>query len=219
MCLMITGMLMASNSQASGRGETGGESSAIDSGVMLVADRNLDGSYFQNAVVLLLQHDERGSIGVIVNRRTGFLLEQLLPGLPQVKKSGHVIYLGGPVSSDTLLMLMRHEKTAPGVTSVLDGISFSPERKVLEALLGRRKPASDLRVYSGYTGWARGQLVNELAVGAWRVMRAEAAMIFRDNPDDLWDELIDRLDPPGIRVQQPTACEPVASPGLAKCRA
>jgi len=218
--LIIAGVLMGLSSQAAERGGTSGEPSTLDPGVMLVADRNLVGSYFENAVVLLLQHDEQGSIGLVVNRRTSFRLDQLLPELPRVKNSGHAIYLGGPVSSDTLLMLMRHEKTAPGITPLMDGVSFSLEREVLEALVQHRKPSRDLRVYAGYTGWARGQLANELAVGAWHVIRAEAAMIFHENPDDLWEELIDRLDPPGIRVQAPhDVRETTKQHGTTECRA
>jgi len=172
-----------------------------NAGVMLVAARAMAGSYFEQSVVLLLQHDDRGSLGVIVNRRTDFQLEQLLPELPRVRNSGHAIYLGGPVATDTLLLLMRREPDAPGIQSVLPGLSFSLERNVLESLLERRKPSRDLRVYAGYAGWGHGQLAHELAAGAWRVMRADTEMLFRDDPDTLWDELIDRLDPPGIRVE------------------
>jgi putative transcriptional regulator len=217
--LIMAGLLMGSSSPAAARDGAGNGSSDSDAGVVLVADRNLTGSYFTNTVVLLLQHDDHGSIGVILNRRTGFLLEQLLPELPQARKSGHAIYLGGPVSPDTLLMLMRHEKTVPGIAPLMDGVSFSLEREVLETLLERRKPARDLRVYAGYTGWTRGQLANELAFGAWRVMRADAAMIFHDNPDDLWEELIDRLDPPGLRVHAPHVRDPATPSGTIECHA
>jgi putative transcriptional regulator len=171
-------------------------------GMFLVARRELLSPAFSQSVVLLLRHDESGTLGVIVNRRTRFRLHELLPDLKNGRAAAHSVFIGGPVAPQALVMLMRREKPAAGIEPVTDEIVFSAERKVLEALIARNKPPADLRLYIGYAGWAAGQLDAELARRSWFVVQASAEQVFSDGEEDLWERLIDRLDPPGIRVRQ-----------------
>lgn len=172
-------------------------------GVLLVAHRELLSPAFTQSVVLLLRHDARGTIGVIVNRRTRFALADLLPDLGDGKVTGHSVFLGGPVAPQVVVMLMRREKPAIGIERVTDEIAFSTEREVLAQLIARNKPAADVRFYVGHASWAARQLDAELARGAWYVVSTTADTIFGDDEENLWERLIDRLDPPGIRVRRP----------------
>jgi len=172
-------------------------------GVFLVARRELLSPAFTRSVVLLLRHDERGTLGVIVNRRTRFRLHELLPGLQDGRAAGHSVFIGGPVAPHALVMLMRREEPGAGIERVTDEIAFSTERDVLEALIARNKPSADLRFYIGHAGWAAGQLDAELARGSWYVIKATAEAVFGGDDEELWERLIDRLDPPGIRVRRP----------------
>lgn len=174
-------------------------------GLFLVARRNLPSPSFFNAVVLLTRHDAGGTIGVIVNRRTVFDAGELLPDVPGASGAGHAVFIGGPVAPHRVVMLLRRERPADTVERVTDEISFCADRDVLEALIARRKPASELRLYAGHAGWAPGQLDHELARGDWHLVGADADAVFGDDSERLWERLINRLDPPGIRVQAPAA--------------
>jgi putative transcriptional regulator len=169
-------------------------------GVFLVARRNLPSPMFFRTVVLLTHHDADGTLGVVVNRRTGFDAGELLPDLPAARGAGHAVFIGGPVAPHRIVMLLRRERAAGTVERVTDDISFCADRDVLETLLARRKPASELRLYAGHAGWAPGQLDDELARGDWYLIEAETAAVFEEDSDRLWERLINRLDPPGIRV-------------------
>lgn len=168
-------------------------------GAFLIARRELASPAFFQSVVLLLRHDASGSFGVIVNRRTRFRLHDLLPELESAA-AARPVFIGGPVAPQALVMLMRREKPAAGIERVTDEISFSAERKVLEALIARHKPVADLRFYIGYAGWGAGQLDAELTRGSWYVVKAAVDAVFSDDEENLWERLIDKLDPPGIRI-------------------
>lgn len=172
-------------------------------GMLLVARRELPSPAFRNSVVLITAHDAGGTLGVIVNRRTGFDAADLLPEVRGLRGRGYAVYIGGPVAPHRIVMLLRDEPAAPGIEPVSDQISFAADREVLEALVARDKPARDLRLYAGHAGWAAGQLDAELARGDWHLVPADSAAVFGEDEERLWERFINRLDPPGIRIRAP----------------
>lgn len=169
-------------------------------GVFLVARRDLPDPNFHRSVVLLVQHDERGTLGLIVNRPTHLRLRDALPDLPGAQAANHPLYLGGPVARTLLAMLLRNEEPATHIEPVVDDVAFSADRDVLERLIARKKSAAELRLYLGHAGWAAGQLHYELARGDWHLAKADGKSIFGDS-DRLWDRLIESIDPPGFDVR------------------
>jgi putative transcriptional regulator len=172
-------------------------------GVLLVAKRDMLSPGFAQSVVLLIRHDARGALGVILNRRTRLTLQDVLPDLDAAQAARHTLRLGGPVAPQSLLLLLRKEAVADGVERVTGDITASAHLDVLRALMMRKKSPDDLRVYIGYAGWAGGQLEGELARGAWHLAPATEEQVFGDETE-LWEQLIDQLDPPGIRVRVPS---------------
>jgi putative transcriptional regulator len=84
---------------------------------------------------------------------------------------------------------------------VADDVYISSDRGVLEEVLAAKKPASELRFYIGYSGWAGGQLDFELERGSWHVVAADPNAVFSGDTGSLWDRLIERLEPTGIQVE------------------
>jgi putative transcriptional regulator len=169
-------------------------------GMLLVARRDLPDPNFHQAVVLLTAHGAGGSVGLIINRRTRFRLADAMPDMAGVDKVEHPLFFGGPVARAQIVMLMRNEREAEQIEPVMDDIFFSADRDVLESVLARKKPASELRLYMGHAGWAPGQLGHEFARGDWHVTKANAELVFGDDEATLWERLIRKLDPPGLFV-------------------
>lgn len=169
--------------------------------MFLVARRDLPDPNFHQAVVLLTAHGTGGSIGLIVNRRTRFRLADAMPDIAGMAKVEHPLFFGGPVARAQIVMLMRNERAAGQIEPVTDDIYFSADRDVLESVLARKKPASEMRLYMGHAGWAPGQLGHELARGDWHVIKADAKAVFGDDEATLWERLIRKLDPPGLFVR------------------
>lgn len=173
---------------------------APDKGIFLVAKRAMRDPRFQRTVVLLLEHDDEGTLGVIINRPTEMLLSHALPDLEGAKNGKHTVFFGGPVGLNTLVFLLRSTKP-PGVSShVMADVYYSADRNTLETALNQHKKTNELRMFFGHAGWAPGQLAGELLRGDWLLVRADAHSVFEKKLDALWRELIDREPKRGMIV-------------------
>jgi putative transcriptional regulator len=159
-------------------------------GTFLVANRTIADPRFQEAVVLLIDHNTAGATGLIINRPTTVPLAELLPYLQGLKKRSDIVYYGGPVESHRMLMLIRSAEKPNESDSVCANVYVSISRKTLERMIGDHRTHKQFRVYSGYAGWLTGQLDRELARGDWFVVNADADSIFEKKSSDIWHELI-----------------------------
>ncbi len=170
-------------------------------GLFLVARRGLSDGNFERTVVFLLRHGEEGSVGLIVNRASRMRLSDAMPDIKESEAARHRLFFGGPVALARIVMLMRNERASAWVERVADDIYFSADRGVLDAVLSRKKPVSELRLYLGHAGWAPGQLDQELARGDWHLAEGDAESIFAAEPESLWEKLIRKIEPVGIQVR------------------
>lgn len=161
-------------------------------GKLLVATPLLEHPTFRRTVILLLDHNEDGALGVVVNRPSDVPVEAVLPLWGGYVTRPDSLYTGGPVSPESALCLAH-----------LPGDSREPEgvRRIFGALAivdldgapaGLKGAVSGLRVFAGYSGWAGGQLEGEIAEGSWFVVDSEAGDAFTDHPDDLWVRVLRR---------------------------
>jgi putative transcriptional regulator len=151
-------------------------------GKLLVASPGLM-DFFRRTVVLVLEHNEDGAVGVVLNRPSETLVDEAVPELPVLVDPDEVVHLGGPVGPDSVIVLGRFEDPDEAASIVLDD-------------LGVVDPAIDspdlraVRVYAGHAGWAPGQLDDELESEAWIVEPAQADDPFDEG--DLWSDVLDR---------------------------
>ena len=157
-------------------------------GVILVASRQMLDPRFQHSVILLLAHDDEGTVGLVMNRPTAISLADAMPELGD-KGASHLLFFGGPVALNTLMFLIRSPVPLAQAALVLDDIYVSSDRGTLEQLLDKRK-ATVLRLYFGYAGWGPGQLDAELARGGWQLFQADADTLFQEQSDTLWEKFI-----------------------------
>jgi putative transcriptional regulator len=174
-------------------------------GMFLVARRALDGSHFGQSVVYLVEHNEDGTLGLIVNRPGNISLSEALPDIEDRQAGAHALRYGGPVGLPMIMMLLRGESVAEGVAHVAGDVYISSDRRVLDELLAAKKAENELRFYTGYSGWAAGQLDFEILRGSWHVVAADTEEIFSGETESLWDRLIERLEPTGIEVENRTS--------------
>jgi putative transcriptional regulator len=169
-------------------------------GMFLVSKRALGGTYFGETVIYLVEHDEQGTLGLIVNRSSNIRLADALPDIEQPLAARHRLYSGGPVEPAMIMMLLRGESAAQGMAHVAGRVYVSADRRVLDAALEAGRQASEFRLYIGYSGWSAGQLDAELERGSWHVVTADPDAVFSEESDSLWEWLIERLEPEGIEV-------------------
>ena len=166
----------------------------------LVAVPQLLDPNFRQSVVLLLQQGSEGALGLVVNRESPLLLSDLCRDhrIDYQGDPGKRVRVGGPVQPEQGLVLFDAFLDDPEGRLVLDGLRVSASTGTLTRLCGR--PGGRYHCYSGYAGWAPGQIERELAEGSWIVVRAEAALVLDHPVDDLWTRVLadNGIDPAAI---------------------
>jgi putative transcriptional regulator len=150
-------------------------------GVLLVAKPSLTDPNFRETVVLVTQAPDASTVGVILNR----------PTRRRHEKTGEAVYAGGPVMQDVMLALFSAE-TAPPASAfrVTQGVYLSMHPANIDALPSR--PGQRLRFFTGFAGWAPGQLQRELELDAWFVLPVTDEVLFRKDARGLWKEMVEK---------------------------
>ncbi|HEX2224721.1 MAG TPA: YqgE/AlgH family protein [Thermoanaerobaculia bacterium] len=159
--------------------------------VLLMAMPQVLDPFFHRAVVLLVHHDEEGSVGFIVNRSTGIKVSEILKGL-EVGWQGQeeeVAFFGGPVQPQVGTVLFSPEALPEdqreASTEVLPGISLTQHVGDLSRLAV--SPPERFRLILGYAGWGAGQLIEEILRNDWLTAPADSDLIFAPDPERIWD--------------------------------
>ncbi|HEX4422491.1 MAG TPA: YqgE/AlgH family protein [Kofleriaceae bacterium] len=145
---------------------------------------------FSRSVVLMIEHGEHGSFGLVINHPSPIRATELLDSLEMSwqGEDSAVVWAGGPVSPSTGWVL--HEpidlaQPGAGTIAITSGISLSTSPERLRAIASQ--PPRNIRLLLGYSGWGPGQLANEMARGAWLHTAADTRLVFDTPPDEIWD--------------------------------
>lgn len=168
---------------------------SVEKGVLLVASPSLRDPNFHQTVLLIVEHGRGGTIGLILNRPTNVLLSEALPDLTVLKRTNHRLFAGGPVERTQLVLLFRLIRPLPDTHQIIDGIYVGTPR-VLEHIMTQPRPNETFRAFSGFAGWAPGQLEHEMLEGAWGVLPSDTFNNFDHDPTRLWQDSISRLQTP-----------------------
>ena len=171
---------------------------------MLVASAALPDPSFHHAVILLLEYETSGALGVVVNRPTEVALDAVLPEVPELKGRGETIFLGGPVARDRMIVLVRATTPPASSARVLDGLFITASFDVLRELARGPKDKTPFRAFAGYAGWGPGQLDAEVGRGDWDVVPGDVAKILTREPAQLWEQLHERAKGEWVKASPPS---------------
>jgi len=157
-------------------------------GMFLVASPRLMGPMFARTVILLTRYGEDGAMGLVVNRPTEVSIAHALPDLSESPRSSEKIFIGGPVNRKGLFFLVQAKDEPKGSQHVFDNVHVGRSHDQLKKLIDDGETDTVFRVYSGYAGWAPGQLDAELARGDWLVKPADTDSVFFED-EQLWRNL------------------------------
>lgn len=158
-------------------------------GKVLVAARNLGDPNFAGTVILLVHYDEKGVVGLVLNRRTDVPLSRVLD-LKAAKDRSDPVYLGGPVEPTAVLGLFESTAKVEKAENVFSGVYLISSKALFEKTISARPDPGVFHVYVGYAGWTQDQLRSEVQLGAWFIFPGDAATVFNSNPGSLWLEMI-----------------------------
>ena len=157
--------------------------------VVLVASSRLDGSPFQQAVVVAAPLPNGGGhIGLIVNRPTPYKLETLLPDDAAARNVSEPVYVGGPALARGLFAVMRKAPDgAGGVVPLVDGLVAVMDGATIDRIL--KSAPNDARYFVGMMLWAPDELEGEVEQSAWDVRACDADTILSTDLKGLWKSL------------------------------
>ena len=165
-----------------------------EKGSLLIANPVLPDPNFSRTVILLCDHDEQGSFGLVINRSTQLKAPDLFININILKSYNEKIYLGGPVSQSMVFFLCRSPSAAGKLDEVCSGVYLGSNLETLESLYASlENPEQDIRFYLGYSGWSGGQLAEEMEQNSWLVQRANEQFIFLDSESLIWPQAVNSL--------------------------
>ncbi len=170
-----------------------GSGKQLSSGQILIAKDPGRGGYFDQSVVLLLEHNSSGTVGVCLDKTSDYeMIEVFEPFEPQLSPPA-VLFEGGPVSPRAavcLAQLRNPEHDPPGWHRLFDDVGILDLDTPPELVEGGY---AHLRIFVGLAGWDAGQLEGELIRGSWFRTGARAEEVFSSTPAELWRRSLRRM--------------------------
>jgi putative transcriptional regulator len=160
---------------------------AMDSlhGQLLISSPALHDPNFRRTVVLITHHDEEGAMGLVLSRPSEVRVEDAVAELADLPGSDELVYVGGPVQPEAVVVLVEHEDEPD--SPIIGRIAFMEAGSDLDEL-----DVARARVFAGYSGWGPEQLEGELDENSWIVVPAEPDDVFAPDPDELWRTVLHR---------------------------
>lgn len=160
-------------------------------GDVLLSEPFMNDFYFRRSVILIIDHNAEGSLGVVINKRLTIPFNEIVQDFPKFTAD---VYLGGPVETDRIFFIHTVGEMIPDSHKIRDGLYWSGNVKALKSLikLDLIKP-HEIRFYVGYAGWDGGQLRTELKANTWLVGKFSAKEILHTIPGKMWSSFVNSM--------------------------
>jgi putative transcriptional regulator len=150
-------------------------------GQFLVASPHLRDPNFAQTVVLMLQHEQQGALGVVINRPGDKNVDEVWEMIGNEPVGcDQPVHVGGPVPGPLIAI---HDQKKHAEKEILPRLYMSMQKDAIDALV--RRSGAKFRLFSGHSGWGGGQLENEMRVGGWLTWPASPDEVFAD-PEEVW---------------------------------
>lgn len=158
-------------------------------GKLLIASPALADPNFERSVVLITEHGDEGAMGIVLNRPSESEVAAVIPELEPIA-GPEPIFVGGPVQPEALVVLGEFSNTDKAAWIVVAEVGLVSAQADLEELPEAVRRG---RVYAGFSGWAPGQLEDEIEEESWIVEAPLPRELFPENPDGLWSDVLARM--------------------------
>lgn len=178
--LVITAALLALSSSTA-------IAQPVEKGSLLAAAPNVTGFTFERSIVLVVHHDDNGSLGLIINRPTELRATETFDQLEGLDDYEGRVYVGGPLEPTRPLLLVNDtEDLLKTSEPVLGSIHVALNADVAHRYATRLTDEATMRVYAGHIQWEPGRLEAEISDGGWRVLPGNADTVFSEEPLELY---------------------------------
>jgi len=165
-------------------------------GKILVSEPFLKDFYFKRAIVLLAEHNEDGTFGLVLNKPTSIKISEVIndESFRVSEDFDSNVYLGGPVKTDSLFFIHTRNDLIENCIKIIDGLYWGGDIKLVNHLIENNVlPKNDIRFYIGYSGWEPKQLDQELKENSWVVANTNVDFLLKNPPENLWKNAVKLL--------------------------
>jgi len=160
-------------------------------GRILISEPFLPGNFFNRAIILLVAHSKKGSVGFILNKKLDLMIQDYISGFDDFEAD---VYMGGPVSIDSIYFIHTRSDLIPGGIRVSEDVHWGGDFEEMKRLvnLGIITPG-EIRFFLGYSGWDAGQLEREIKENSWLVNDIESHLIMEDLGAESWAAFVKKV--------------------------
>ena len=160
-------------------------------GKILISEPFLRDATFGRSVVLLIDHTEEGSMGLIINKQLPLFVNDIFIEFKYIVNIP--LYKGGPIATDTLFYL-HTLADIPGAIPISKGLYLNGDfDEIKKYILQGNKVDRYIRFFLGYSGWESEQLSTELKENTWLVSKEENAYLMNGDTKDMWKQALEKL--------------------------
>jgi len=153
-------------------------------GALLLSEPFLKDFYFSRSVVLLAEHNETGTFGLIINKPLQVTLNEIVKDFPYFETN---LYIGGPVNTESLFVLHTVGSKIENSYRIMPRLYWGGNMETIKAMIEDKKITNDdIRFYIGYSGWDPNQLDREMKERSWAITKARPKGLFFEPPADMW---------------------------------
>jgi putative transcriptional regulator len=156
-------------------------------GQLLIAGPTLLYPNFWRTVVLVVEHNAEGALGVVLNRPSETVVSDAVPELVELIDGDELLYIGGPVQPAAVVVLARFEDPSDSALIAFDDVGVLSSGDPTES-----PGVIEGRAFVGHAGWGSGQLDAEVERGDWILEPARRSDAFSEAPRDLWVSVLTR---------------------------
>lgn len=155
-----------------------------NAGKLILAEPLLQDQYFARTVVFLIEHNEEGTVGFILNKPMNLGINEVVNNFPEFDAK---VFFGGPVENNSLFYFHTNDSLKESSKEVLPGLFWGGDFEKLKELIKEKKiKSSEIRFFVGYAGWNKGQIDEEIADGSWIVANPTIEHIMSADDKILW---------------------------------
>ena len=159
-------------------------------GRILISEPFLRDATFGRSVILLVDHTDEGSMGLVINKQLPLFLNDIIMEFKYLDEIP--LYKGGPIATDTLFYL-HTLSDIPGSISISKGLYLNGDFDEIKKYIQGNKISECIRFFLGYSGWDSEQLSNEIRENTWLVSEEEKSYLMKNNIKDMWRKALEKL--------------------------
>lgn len=159
-------------------------------GKILISTPDISGDIFSRSVVLIIEHNENGAFGLILNKKNN----QMSGKFKSLFDFPIEVYDGGPVENDKVLFIVKGKKVTEIYSEITDEFYLTEDiENIMSAILSNELKIEDIKIFSGYSGWTAQQLDNEVLKKLWTVVDIYNLDYTLPNDQTLWKSIMQNL--------------------------